>query len=137
VKPGQKDLTEEEALHKALEIRKELAAGGDFAAIARRDSDDGGSGVQGGDLGTFTRGRMVPSFEEAAFKLPIGQVSEPVKSMFGYHVIRVAARDVRAFEQARPEIEKKLGPEAAAKAVESMQKNTNIVIDPQVLEVKK
>jgi parvulin-like peptidyl-prolyl isomerase len=138
VRPGQKDITEEEALAKAQAILKELAAGGDFAVIARRDSDDAGSGVSGGDLGTFSRGRMVPSFEEVAFKLEIGQVSEPVKTMFGYHIIKVVERQSKTLEQAKPEIEKKLGPEAAAKAVEDLRKNTNIVIDPQFAgEVKK
>jgi len=133
VRPGQKDLTEEEALAKAQALRKEILAGGDFAAIAKRDSDDAGSGVQGGDLGTFHRGQMVPSFEEVAFTLPVGQISEPVKTMFGYHLIKVASRDAKKLEDARAEIEKKLRPEAAMKAVDTLQKSMNVVIDPQYL----
>jgi len=132
VRPGQKDLTEEEALAKAQALRKEILAGADFAAVAKRDSDDAGSGVQGGDLGVFHRGQMVPSFEEAAFTLPVGQLSEPVKTMFGYHVIRVTQRDAKSLADARPDIEKKLRPEAAMKTVESLQKSANVVIDPQL-----
>jgi peptidyl-prolyl cis-trans isomerase C len=136
VRPGQKDLTDEEALAKAQAVRKELLAGGDFAAVAKRDSDDAGSGLQGGDLGTFHRGQMVPTFEEAAFSLPIGQLSEPVKTTFGYHLIKVSQRDSKSLADSRAEIEKKLRPEAAMKSVESLQKSTNVVIDPQLLGEK-
>ena len=70
VKPEQKDLSEEEARAKTEEIRKKIAAGADFAALAKAESDDTGSGANGGELGRpFTRGQMVPSFEEAAFKM--------------------------------------------------------------------
>ena len=57
---GKPELTDEQALAKAQEIRKKLVAGGDFAAIAKADSDDTGSAQQGGDLGEFRRGMMVP-----------------------------------------------------------------------------
>jgi peptidyl-prolyl cis-trans isomerase C len=132
MKPGQKDLTEEQALAKANGILKELNAGGDFSAIARRDSDDGGSGAYGGDLGTFSRGRMVPSFEEVAFKQPIGQLSQPVKTSFGYHIIKVIARDLKTYEQAKADIEKKLRPEAAMRTMDSIRKSTNVVIAPEL-----
>jgi peptidyl-prolyl cis-trans isomerase C len=133
MKPGQKDLTEEQALEKANAILKELAAGGDFQAIARRDSDDGGSGAYGGDLGSFTRGRMVPSFEEVAFKLPVGQLSPPVKTTFGYHIIKVTQpREAKSLEQAKPDIEKKLKPESAMRAMESIRQSTNVVIAPEL-----
>jgi parvulin-like peptidyl-prolyl isomerase len=60
-----------------------------FAALARQKSIDTGSGAQGGELGWFTKGMMVSPFEKAAFSLPVGQVSLPVKSRFGYHIILV------------------------------------------------
>jgi peptidyl-prolyl cis-trans isomerase C len=131
VRPGMKELTETEALAKAQAVRKELLGGADFATVARRDSDDAGSGVQGGDLGVIRRGQMMPTFEEAAFSLKVGQVSEPVKTMYGYHIIKVSQREAKTIEQARADIEKKLRPEAAMKMVEALQKSTNIVIDPQ------
>src|ERR1035437_1194600 len=86
VKPGQKDLSDADALAKVQDLRAKIAAGGDFAAIAIKESDDTGSGMNGGDLGTFRRGQMVPSFDEAAFALKPGELSQPVKSQFGYHL---------------------------------------------------
>ena len=126
VRAGQKDPTEEEALAKAQEIRKRLLAGEEFAALAKAESDDTGSGAQGGDLGEFKRGSMVPAFEEAAFKLPVGQVSEPVKTQFGYHLIQVEKKDARKLEDVRSEIENRLKPEMAQKAIEDLKAKTNI-----------
>lgn len=77
------------ALGKAISITQRLRAGEDFATLAQQYSDDTGSAQQGGDLGFFGRGQMVPEFEDAAFSLPIGQISDPVKSQFGYHIIEV------------------------------------------------
>jgi parvulin-like peptidyl-prolyl isomerase len=77
------------ALAEAISITQRLRAGGDFAELAVQFSDDTGSGQQGGDLGLFGRGQMVTEFEEAAFSLPIGQISDPVLSQFGYHIIEV------------------------------------------------
>ena len=83
LKEGQKDLTDEEALAKAKDLRAKIVAGGDFAALAKAESDDVGSGANGGSLGEFTRGRMVPAFDEAAFTLKVNDVSEPVKTSSG------------------------------------------------------
>lgn len=80
------------ALERAREVRAEIVAGAPFAEVARRESADLGSAQQGGELGTFARGDMVPAFDEAAFSLPLNTVSEPVLSDFGYHVIEVTAR---------------------------------------------
>ncbi len=84
---------EEEALKLAQDIKAKLDAGADFAELAKEYSEDPGSKDQGGDLGWFTRGKMVPEFEEAAFSLEPGQISEPVKTAFGYHIIQVLERD--------------------------------------------
>ncbi len=81
------------ALAKAISITQRLNAGEDFAAVAEKYSDDTGSAANGGDLGFFGRGQMVREFEDAAFSLPIGQISEPVKSQFGYHIIKVEETD--------------------------------------------
>jgi foldase protein PrsA len=66
--------------------------GSNFAALATQYSKDPGSAAKGGELGLFRRGQMVPSFDAAAFTLPIGAISQPVKSPFGYHIIQVEAR---------------------------------------------
>src|SRR5438093_795614 len=73
-----KDLTEEEALAKSKALREKIAGGADFATLAKAESDDTGSGANGGDLNFFGHGQMVPAFEQVAFKLPVGEVSEPV-----------------------------------------------------------
>ena len=78
----------EEALNKITEIRTEIEQGKSFADAAKEYSE-GPSGPSGGDLGWFGKGRMVPAFEEAAFALAPGAVSEPVKTQFGYHLIMV------------------------------------------------
>ncbi len=97
-----------EALALANELRSRILAGEDFAALARAYSDDTGSGANGGDLGWFGKGRMVAPFEEAAFSLPLNQVSEPVKTDFGYHLIEVLEKD-----PARPKDEAQLQQERA------------------------
>jgi peptidyl-prolyl cis-trans isomerase D len=73
-------------------LRERALKGEDFAALARTHSDDSGSGAQGGDLGFFARGTMVPAFERAAFTLNVGAISEVVTTDFGYHIIRLSAR---------------------------------------------
>jgi peptidyl-prolyl cis-trans isomerase C len=79
----------EKALTKATAVLADVKAGKDFAALAKQHSEDPGSGANGGDLGYFQRGQMVPPFEQAAFSLAVGQTSELVKSDFGFHIIRV------------------------------------------------
>ncbi len=129
VRTGEKDLTEDEALAKAQEIRKKLAAGEDFAKLAEAESDDAQSGKHGGSLGSFTRGRMVPQFEEAAFKLPVGTVSEPIKTQFGYHIIKVEKHESAKFEDVKTSIDTKLKPELAQKAMENIRSQTPVTIN--------
>ncbi len=86
-------LVEEEA--KAKEIADKLAKGGDFAALAKEFSKDPGSKENGGDLGFFSKGQMVPEFEAAAFALEKGKISAPVKSNFGWHVIKLEDKRLR------------------------------------------
>jgi peptidyl-prolyl cis-trans isomerase C len=95
--------TEDEAKAAAAKIK----AGADFAAVAKESSKDPGSAETGGDLGFFTKEQMVAPFAEAAFKLEPGQVSEPVKSDFGWHVIKVEEKrekPVPTYEQVKPQI---------------------------------
>jgi parvulin-like peptidyl-prolyl isomerase len=137
VRPGQKDLTEAEALAKAQDLRKRIEAGEDFAQLARKESDDTGSGANGGDLGSFRHGQMVPSFEQAAFALQPGELSEPVKSPFGYHVIKVEAKESKSFEEVRPELERRMRPEQAQKTLEELQKKSQVVLDPDFFATAK
>ena len=92
----------------AKDVIKKLKAGEDFAKLAGTLSKDPGSGKEGGDLGYFTKDRMVPEFANAAFAMTAGQISDPVKSQFGYHVIKVEdKRDkpVPKFEEVKDQIE--------------------------------
>lgn len=129
LKDGQKDLTDEEALAKAKDLRAKIVAGGDFAALAKAESDDVGSGANGGSLGEFTRGRMVPPFDEAAFTLKVNDVSEPVKTQFGYHIIQVTKHDTKKMEDVKNEIADKVGPEMAQKSVEAIRDKASITFD--------
>lgn len=137
VKPGGKDLTEEEALAKTQDLEKRLQGGADFGQLATAESDDVGSANMNGDLGTFGRGKMVPSFDEAAFKLKPGQISDPVKSQFGYHIIKVDSVSSKSFDEVKADIEKKLRPQEANKAMEEIQKNTKVVYDPVFFGMQK
>ena len=76
------------ALEKAKSIKKELDEGADFIELAKKESDGPGA-KSGGDLGFFTRGQMTPEFEKAAFSLPVGGISDPIETEFGYHIIMV------------------------------------------------
>lgn len=81
------------SLQRAREVRQQIVDGADFAEVAARESADPGSRAAGGDLGTVSRGQMVKPFEDAVFSLPVGEVSEPVETQFGYHIIQVQSRE--------------------------------------------
>jgi peptidyl-prolyl cis-trans isomerase C len=118
---GKKDLTEAEALAKVTELRAKIVAGADFAAVAKESSDDTGSGANGGDLGAFARGAMVPEFDKEAFLLPAGQVSQPVKSPFGYHLIKVESHSTKPFEDVKAVILKRMPDDMAKKALSDLK----------------
>ncbi|MBW1896222.1 MAG: peptidylprolyl isomerase, partial [Deltaproteobacteria bacterium] len=103
----------DEARKKAAEVLAEASSGKDFAELAKEYSDDTGSKTAGGDLGFFTRDRMVKPFSDAAFAMEIGEISEPVKSPFGWHIIKVEAIEearepdlAEAAEQIRTKLKK-------------------------------
>ncbi len=92
---------------KADALVAQLRAGADFAKLALENSEDPGSKTRGGDVGWFERGRMVPEFENAAFSLAIGAISDPVKTQFGFHILRVNEKrpeGVKPFEEVRAEL---------------------------------
>ena len=130
LKDGQKDLTEDEALAKAQELLKKLKAGEDFATIAKAESADTVSAAAGGDLGSpFKRGQMVKPFEDAAFSLPVGQLSDPVKTQFGYHIIRVDKVDFKTFDDVKTQITAQLKPQIAKEKMDQLKAETTIKLD--------
>jgi peptidyl-prolyl cis-trans isomerase C len=107
VPQGADGITKDKARETAEGLLKKVKAGGDFAALAKENSQDPGSAVQGGDLGYFQPGQMVGPFDEVAFKLPPGAVSDLVETQFGFHIIKVvdkqAGRTV-PLEEVRPQL---------------------------------
>jgi peptidyl-prolyl cis-trans isomerase D len=108
--------SDEDARAEAERLLAELAAGNDFAELAKAHSEDTGSASKGGDLGLVKRGVMVKPFEDAAFALEKDQISELVRSRFGYHIIqvtRIEGGELQPFEEVRDQIAKELGRERA------------------------
>ena len=102
---------------RAAELAAEARAGADFAELAREHSEDETNAANGGDLGLFGRGRMVPEFENAAFALAAGEISDPVRSPFGYHVIEVTEKQdevTQPFPEVRGAIENVLKRERSS-----------------------
>lgn len=98
---------EDEARALAQKLKAELAAGADFAELAKKHSDDAGSAAAGGDLGCFAPGRMVPQFDDAVFSMEPGATSDLVRTSYGYHLIRLESRKestVLPFEQVKERI---------------------------------
>jgi len=129
LKPNEKDLTPEEALAKAQDLRKQILAGADFATLAKAESDDTGTGAKGGDLGTFRHGQMVPAFDQAAFAVPVGEVSEPVRTQFGYHLIKITERKAKTFDEAKPQIEKELKPKMTRETLDEIKAHTAVTMN--------
>lgn len=101
---------------------KTVAPGADFGKLAEEYSDDPGSKAEAGDLGDFERGMMVPEFENAAFTLKVGEISQPVKSEFGYHIIKVESHNEAtkpSFETAKEAVREALLSQKQEQAVEA------------------
>jgi len=126
--PG-KELTDAQAKAKAEDLRKQIVAGANFEELAKKESDDTGSGARGGDLGSFGHGQMVPEFEQAAFGAKVGDVTPVVKTQFGYHIIKVEGHENTPLEQVRPTIEKNLKQTKLHAALDAMKENAHPTFD--------
>jgi peptidyl-prolyl cis-trans isomerase C len=123
----------------AKAILADLKKGGDFAAIAKEKSKDPGSKENGGDLGYFAKDQMVPEFAEAAFKLDKGQLSEPVKTQFGWHVLKVEdkrSRPVPDFEKVKDQVEQYVVRKAQADLVTKLRSEAKIEKIPAKADAK-
>ncbi len=114
---GKKDQAAwQKALKKAQDISAKLQAGADFAELAKLESDDKGSAMSGGDLGEISPGIMVKPFEEAVKKMTLNQISAPVKTQFGYHIIKLTALvpdQVKPFAEVKDQIAKLISKKRA------------------------
>jgi peptidyl-prolyl cis-trans isomerase D len=122
--PGGKvdDNAVEAARKKAEDVLKQVKAGGDFAKLAEKNSEDPGSAKNGGELGWVGRGRTVPEFEKAAFSLAKGQTSELVKSSYGFHIIHVEDKQdahMKTLAEVKSEIADKVKLQKSARATEA------------------
>ena len=139
LEPGADDAAEAEAKARAEAIRARLMAGEAFASVAQEVSQDPGSAAQGGDLGLFGKGVMDPAFEGAAFALNVGQVSEPVRSPFGYHLIEVTEvqpESLKPFEEVRDQLATEVSQGSSESAFYDMaERLANLVYEhPDSLE---
>lgn len=108
---------------RAEQLLAQIKAGGDFSALAKANSQDPASASKGGDLDFFGRGRMVPEFETVAFTLPVGQLSELVRTQYGFHIIKVTdkkAAEVQPLDAVRPQITEQLKFERAQTRVQDL-----------------
>ena len=112
-------------LEEAEGLLAQIKGGADFAALAQKVSEDEGSKTNGGDLGFFGPGQMVPPFEKAAYALPVGTYTkEPVETQFGWHVIEVEARrtkPVPTFKEMEPKLRQEAIQNVIANVVEKLR----------------
>ncbi len=135
--------TVQKANERAAEALKRIRAGEDFAKVASEVSDDVPTKANGGDLGFFGKGKMVKEFEDVAFSLKKGQVSEVVKTVFGLHIIKVDDRveeKIQPFENVKNQLTPRVLYEAQQKAVEQFRakalKDAGVEINLQPLGIQ-
>ncbi len=131
IKPGENDLSEDEALAKARDIRAQVATGADFAALAHEQSDDATTSVAGGEIGQVRHGQIMPSFEEALCRLKPGELSEPVRLPTGYHVIQLQSVETQSFAELKPRLQERYRADAAKKFVDDLVSKTTVVKNPE------
>jgi peptidyl-prolyl cis-trans isomerase D len=108
---------------KAEDLLKKIKAGGNFAELAKKNSDDPGSGQQGGELGWIQRGRTVPDFEKTAFSLQPGQTSGVIQSSYGFHIIQVEDKHtphLKSLDEVKAQIEPVVAMQKGARQAESL-----------------
>jgi peptidyl-prolyl cis-trans isomerase C len=113
----------------AKQIEAQLKGGADFAKLAKEKSKDPSGAENGGDLGWFTKDQMVPEFSEAAFKLDKGQISDPVHTQFGWHIIKVEDKRIKptpTFDQVKGQLENYVAHRAQAELVDNLRKTAKI-----------
>jgi peptidyl-prolyl cis-trans isomerase C len=126
---GKPELTEEQAKAKAEDLRKQIAGGANFDELAKKESDDVGSGARGGDLGAFGRGQMVPEFEKAAFEAKAGDLTPVVRTQFGFHIIKVDEHTMTPFEEVKATLERNERQARMQAKLEEMKTNAKVTFN--------
>lgn len=130
------DKKKEEAKKKAEDILKKVKAGEEFSALAKEYSDDPGSASKGGDLGFFTKGQMVKPFEEAAFSMKVGEISDLVESEFGYHIIKVTDKvdEQLSLEDKKDNIKDTLLYDKYSKSIKKLAEDAKVEKNEEVIK---
>jgi len=123
-----KPVDKEAARKKAEDLLKQAKSGKDFIELAKANTDEPAGKNSGGDLGYFTKGKMVPQFEDAAFALQPGQISDVVESPFGFHIIKVEDRKPASLDDVKQEIEEKLKVEVFKKKIDEIVAKSRITV---------
>ena len=121
----------------AKDVAKQLKNGKDFAALAKEKSKDPGSAKNGGDLGWFTAEVMVPEFSKAAFALKAGEVSQPVKTQFGWHVIQLEDRrkqQAPKFDDVKDRLRQQLREQESSETIDRLKKSAKIELKGQAAQ---
>ena len=127
---GKKELTDAEAKAKAETLRAEIVAGkAKFEDVAKKESDDTETGKNGGELGAFSRGQMVPEFDQAAFSAKVGDMTPVVRTQFGYHIIKVEEHSMTPFEQVKPTLEKNVKQKKLRDTLDALKESAKPVYD--------
>lgn len=134
-----KELSEakkKEAKEKAEDVLKKAKSGEEFSELAKKYSDDTGSAAQGGDLGYFTKGQMVAEFENAAFNLKVGEISDIVETQFGYHIIKVYDKvdEQLPFDDVKDEIKNTLMEDKYIANIEEISKKAKVEKNDSVIK---
>lgn len=127
--PEEKVYSDEQAKQLATDLRKRLDNKEDFAKLAKEFSADPGSKDDGGELSPFRKGRMLPEFEKACYELKLGEISQPVRSQYGYHIIHVKNREAVAFDDVKEEVANSLREKKVTAYVEDLRKKSDAKLD--------
>jgi peptidyl-prolyl cis-trans isomerase C len=127
--------TKEKALNRARQIRAQLIKGAKFEELAKIHSDDMASREKGGDLGILRKGETLPEFEEKVFKLKPGEISQPILSPYGYHIVKVEKiipEEILPFEKVKDQVKEDLKREKERIAMENMLKKLAEKYHPKI-----
>lgn len=130
VRAGQKDMTEDEARAQAETLRKQVLQGKDFPELVNQYSDDADSKSEGGMLPETSSRNLLPEIAQSVAGLKENEVSPPIKTQFGYHLVRVIKRSANTFEDARPHIVILLKGQAVDKQIEAMKQAQPVTLSP-------
>ena len=130
------DEKKSEAKGKAEEVLAKVKSGEDFATLAKEYSEDTASAINGGDLDFFPKGYMVEPFENAAFSMKVGEISDLVESSFGYHIIKITDKvdEQKSFDEVKDTIKSTLQSENYNNQVEKLKSNAKVQTNKDVLD---